>query len=340
MNRDQTTGLAAAARLSVFGQVARRLSEVLQDTAYAFAPATWRRASPKFDVSNAADAVKFFDEHGWVIFRNVFDVEEIHNFRQAVENIHQNAYAGDLLSSGDLGGRRLVLDRRILDIARCILRDTPSYFGDSTASADVGAMGFHKDNPDRENVGAPDWRSPYTVIRMGVYLQDHEAHSGGLAVRDGSHLAVNRNRGRPLAIPTRSGDVVVWSLRTTHSGYAARLRALPNVFVPVPVVKMLGPSAFAGRGVLSRVFRPLELERRLALFVTFGTGDGHQARYLSYLRTRRYAVAKWQATGYDPRVLDDAEACGVKVVRMGNEVSELDVAKLHEEHVELPSRIS
>ena len=340
MNRDQTTGLAAAARLSVFGQVARRLSEVLQDTAYAFAPATWRRASPKFDVSNAADAVKFFDEHGWVIFRNVFDVEEIHNFRQAVENIHQNAYAGDLLSSGDLGGRRLVLDRRILDIARCILRDTPSYFGDSTASADVGAMGFHKDNPDRENVGAPDWRSPYTVIRMGVYLQDHEAHSGGLAVRDGSHLAVNRNRGRPLAIPTRSGDVVVWSLRTTHSGYAARLRALPNVFVPVPVVKMLGPSAFAGRGVLSRVFRPLELERRLALFVTFGTGDGHQARYLSYLRTRRYAVAKWQATGYDPRVLDDAETCGVKVVRMGDEVSELDVAKLHEEHVELPSRIS
>lgn len=340
MNRDRTTATATANRMSVLGQAVRRLSEVLQDAAYAFAPATWRRAYPKFAVSNAADAVKFFDEHGWVIFRNVFDVEEIRNFRQAVENIHRKGYAGDLLSSGELGGRRLVLDPRILDIARCILQGAPSYFGDSTASADVGAMGFHKDNPDREDVGAPDWRSPYTVIRMGVYLQDHESHSGGLAVRDGSHLAVNRNSGRPLAIPTRSGDVVVWSLRTTHSGYAARLKALPNVFIPVPLVKMLGSAAFAGRGVLSRVFRPLELDRRLALFVTFGAGDGHQARYLSYLQTRRYAVAKWQATGYDPHVLGDAEACGVKLVLMGDEVSKVDVTKLHEEHVELPWQIS
>jgi hypothetical protein len=325
-----------ATRSSALREAVQRVAEVAQDAAYAFTPATWRRACQKFDISQAGEAVKFFDEHGWVIFRNAFNADEIRNFRQSVERIHQTSYAGDLLSSQDLGGCQFVLDRRILGIAKSILRGSPCYFGDSTASMDVGAMGFHKDNPDRDEVRAPDWRSPYTLVRIGVYLQDHESHSGGLAVRDRSHLAVNRNKGRPLAIPTRAGDLVLWSLRTTHSGYAARLKGLLQVFVPIPVVKVLGSPGFAKRRLFSKVFRPLELNNRLALFVTFGISDEHQARYLSYLQTRQYAVAKWQATGYDQTILDDAEARGVKLISMREQVSNLDISKLHKEHVELP----
>ncbi|MGH8114386.1 MAG: hypothetical protein ACREPS_04930 [Rhodanobacteraceae bacterium] len=287
-------------------------------------------------MSQSNEAVEFFDEHGWVVFRNVFDATEIREFRGRVERIRQTGYAGDLLSNKDFGGCRFILDERIVGIVRTILRAAPCYFGDSSASIDVGAMGFHKDNPDREDARAPDWRSPYTLVRVGLYLQDHAFHSGGLAVRDGSHLAVNRNKGRPLAIPSQPGDLVLWSLRTTHSGYAARLKAFPKVFVPMPVVKVLGSSSFAREHVLPGFFRPLDLDGRLAIFATYGADDEHQARYLAYLRTRQYAVGKWRATVYDQSVFDAAQARGVKLISMREQVSDLDVSKLNSAHVDLP----
>lgn len=336
MTLSPSAGSVLAAKSSIRRERIRRVAEVMRDAAYAFTPRTWRPRWQKFDVSQASEATEFFDEHGWVIFRNVFGHDEVLNFRRDVERIHQTSYAGDLLSSQDLGGSRFVLDRRILAIAKCILRATPCYFGDSSAPMDVGAMGFHKDNPDREDPGAPDWGSPYTLIRIGVYLQDHAWHSGGLAVRDQSHLAVNRNKGRPLAIPTRVGDLVLWSLRTTHSGYAGRLKLLPHVFVPIPLVKVLGSSGFARKHVLPMFFRPLELDKRLAIFVTFGINDEHQARYLAYLQTRQYAVSKWQSTVYGKHLLDDAEARGVGLISMRERVSTLDVSRLHKEHVHLP----
>lgn len=314
----------------------RRIVETLRDATYMLDLRTWRSSWPKFEPSQATEAAKFFDEHGWVIFRNVFDAAEIRALRKEVESLRQSGYAGDLLSSKDLGGYRFILDGRILGIVKSILRAAPCYFGDSSASIDVGAMGFHKDNPDREDARAPDWRSPYTLVRIGVYLQDHASHSGGLAVRDRSHLAVNRNKGRPLAVPTQQGDLVLWSLRTTHSGYAARLKSLPTAFVPMPLVKALGSSRFARKYVLPTFFRPLELENRLAIFATYGLNDEHQARYLAYLRTRQYAVAKWQATGYEQNILDDAEMRGVKLLSMREHVSDIDISKLHKEHVDLP----
>ena len=336
MTHIPTTDPIVPRKPSVAREGVRRMAETIRDAMYAFDPRTWRSKWPKFEPLQAREAVQFFDEHGWVIFRNVFDAAEIHEFRAAVESIRQTGYAGDLLSSKDLGGSRFILEGRIVGIVKTVLRGAPCYFGDSSASIDVGAMGFHKDNPDREDARAPDWRSPYTLIRIGVYLQDHAAHSGGLAVRDRSHLEVNRNKGRPLAIPTKQGDLVLWSLRTTHSGYAARLKTFPWVFVPMPLVKVLGSSRLAGASVLPRFFRPLEMDSRLAIFATYGINDEHQARYLAYLRTRQYAVSKWRATVYDDSIFDAAEARGVRLISMHEQVQNIEASKLHKEHVELP----
>ena len=336
MTHSPTLASTMARKSSMRRDRVRRVSEVIRDFLYIFSLRTWRPRWQKFDISQASAAVEFFDDHGWVIFRNVFDATEIRNFRQNVERVHQTSYSGDLLSSESLGGRKFVLDGRVLDIARYILRGTPCYFGDSSVSIDVGAMGFHKDNPDREDQGAPDWRTPYSLIRMGVYLQDHTWHSGGLAVRDRSHLTVNRNKGRPLAIPTQVGDLVLWSLRTTHSGYATRLKVLPQVFVPIPIVKLLWSSKLARRHLLSRLFRPLELSKRLAIFATFGIDDAHLARYLAYLQTRQYAVSQWQSSVYDEHLFDDAEAGGIRLVSMRERVSNIDVPNLNSEHVSLP----
>lgn len=340
MNRSLTSDSTMASKSSIRRERLQRMAEVIRDAAYVFSHRTWLPKWRKFDISQSSEAAQFFDDHGWVIFRNVFDATEIKNLRRDVECVQQASYPGDLLSCQSLGGRKFILDKRIIDIAKCILRDTPCYFGDSSASVDVGAMGFHKDNPDREDQGAPDWRTPYSLIRIGVYLQDHAWYSGGLAVRDRSHLTVKRNKGRPLAIPTQIGDLVLWSLRTTHSGYATRLKALPQVFVPIPIVKMLGSFNLARKYLLPVLFRPLELDKRLALFATFGIDDEHLARYTAYLQTRQYAVSKWQSTVYDRRLFDNAEAVGVKLTSMRERVSNIDVSNLNKGHVYLPWKLS
>ena len=45
--------------------------------------------------------------------------------------------------------------------------------------------GFHKDNADRVDPNAPDWNGRYTVLRFGIYLQDHYRHTGGLTCGTG-----------------------------------------------------------------------------------------------------------------------------------------------------------
>jgi len=317
----------------------RGLAEVAHDAVYALSPSTWLHKWPKFDVSQSSAAVEFFDAHGWVIFSRVFDGAEIDHLRQYAERSMQTSHAGDLLSNPHLGGRRFVFDDRVLKVAGAVLRGTPCYFGDSSVSVDIGAMGFHKDNPDKEESEAPDWQGRYTIIRIGLYLQDHAWHSGGLALRDRSHVALDTRKGRPLALPSEPGDLVLWSLRTTHSGYATRLRGFPKVFVPIPVVQQLALADDVKTTGIARLFRPRQFEQRMALFATFGIEDEHLRRYLAYLQTRQYAVQAWQASTYGQQMYDDARSKGVNLISMRERVAHLDLAKLNKMHVYFPWKV-
>src|SRR5690606_35997020 len=129
---------------------------------------------------------------------------------------------GDLLATP--GVNEALLDGKLVGIARQILgSDEIFYAGDGSFTVNGTQHGFHKDNADRNDPAAPDWRDPYTILRFGIYLQDHMFHSGGLNLRIGSHTKVSLTEGRNIAVRSRIGDVVVWSLRTTHSGNATQV---------------------------------------------------------------------------------------------------------------------
>jgi hypothetical protein len=297
-------------------------------------PTSRRADAMRFDVADSENATQFFDRHGWVIFCNVFSAAEIAEFRRLAATEEQRAYSGDILTSPTLGGERFVLDPRIVGVARMLLRGQPCYYGDSTVSIDIRMMGFHKDNPDREDQAAPDWQRPYTQLRMGLYLQDHAAHSGGLSVRDGSHHFVDHAKGRPIAMQTSVGDLVVWSLRTTHSGNSMRLRGIPRLFVPVPFARLLERHVPKLVRVLAR---PLGVQERMALFSSFGIDDAHLERYLAYLRTRRYAVTSWKSSHpIDDRTMAKATAVGLDLKSPPPAVREIDIDALNEKHVQLP----
>lgn len=289
------------------------------------------------------DAIERFWHVGFVIARAVFTVDEITALRHRAydalaadtargraERVGAVTFAkGDLLSKEALRG--VLLDPRIVSIAGDLLGGRPAYFGDSNFQIGEGVRGWHKDNrmPDRYMFSAPDWDGRYPLIRLGIYMQDHTDHSGGLGVRVGSHEPSRIGRwlsrelpfvgkrvrlaalsrlanlyGRPISVPTRVGDVVAWNLRTTHSGNAVRLRGAPRIKLPP--------------GIEDRVPRALRVEEereRVACFMTFARPGDHLSRYVEYLKTRPDAVENWRNSPVSDDVWRESGARGVDLIR-------------------------
>ncbi len=232
----------------------------------------------------SADQVLAFQRDGFVLVRNVLDRSEVTELRNAIQTFAGRAKTlghvlrsatGEVVPVTDLLGQPgvgwLLSDSRIVAIARRLVgREDLVYFGDSGSMVGGKLRGFHKDNTNRDTAEHPDWLSPYTLVRLGVYLQDHSRHSGGLKVRRSSHLHADITSGEIVDLPTQPGDVVAWSLRTTHSGFAVRVRGLPFVHLQ---------PRFEGR--LPAWLRRPESCLRIAAFMTFGTNDAHLRNYVA-----------------------------------------------------------
>jgi len=292
-----------------------------------------------FELPRLAEAATFFDEHGWVILKNVFSPSEVDGFRADVLASQRDRMDGDLLGNPRLG--RFILDGRTLSIARALVGAPPTYFGDSSwSSSNVVPqnLGFHKDNADKLSDRGPDWvPRKFPILRMGVYLQDHVEHSGGLGLRDRSHHTHDCSVGTPFAAPTAKGDVVVWSLRTSHTGFASRLRVFPSAFVPMGVQ---GRLAMRVRGDLDRprlLFRASEHPDRVALFSSFGADGPLLRRFLRYLKTRRYAIELWRSTEYSEAIRAEAARKGLGLIDAPAEAKGIDPMSVFEEHRELPA---
>jgi hypothetical protein len=269
-----------------------------------------------------------FAENGFAIVRNVFSRQEVADFRklvyrQAEEDAASNQMVddwegdpkvgrGDLLCKPHLW--RILLDPRIVAIARQLLPPNPIvYFGDSVYQLGNGGAGFHRDNIDRLDLAGPDWRDdPYPLLRMGIYLQDHRRHSGGLKVKVGSHL---RKDGRPFIVDSEPGDVVVWHLRTLHSGQTVRLRAIPN-FPWIPPTRHLRRLKIGAEMLPKWMVRPLE-QQRAVLFMSFGAESRHLDRYISeYLEKAEEPRKRMKASRFGREVWDEAERLQVTIRRI------------------------
>lgn len=292
--------------------------------------------NPRFGQDDLASARRYLNEHGWVVIRDVFSAAEIARFREAVTESRRLELRGDLLSNPLLSD--VITDSRIGRIVSALLPGPPLYFGDSgwnTAATDRIQMGFHKDNPDKEYQDAPDWRTPYTVFTTGLYLQDSAHHSGGVAVRDRSQDTLDLWHGRPIAVPAELGDFVVWSYRTSHTGYASRLRLFPDAFVPINVQSRL--TVRDANGAFPRfdprgIFRPAPPGERMALFMAFGIDDHHLRRTIRYQKTRRYWVKRAQCSTYSEEARARLSEAGIGLVDVAGELRGVDLATVPEGH--------
>ncbi|MBM0238748.1 hypothetical protein JNW88_19250 [Micromonospora sp. ATA32] len=268
--------------------------------------------------------VQQYWEKGYTIVRGVYSQEEIAEFRRGAL-AGQGKHPGDLLSHPEL--RSVVTDGRMLDVARQILdRDDIVYYADSAAAIREGVPSFHKDNADRDDPDGPDWGSPYTQIRFGIYLQDHYRHSGGLNVREGSHNKVNTTEGRVRQLCTRAGDLGVWSMRTSHSASGAILRwPFHNVHPHYSQVKRLPSWLIAPKD-----------GQRIALFVGLGADDAHLERYIDYLKSRAYVISNWKRTAWSEEAIREAEASGLRLRNVPAEIVGVEGLGQNVQHQPIP----
>ncbi|MBI3725402.1 phytanoyl-CoA dioxygenase family protein [bacterium] len=261
---------------------------------------------------------------GFVVVKDVFSHDEVESMRAALlavrDREHEAGLAlpfdadmpanvrvnGDLPGKGEL--RRfdyLVFDPRIISCARQALGDALLYFGDSTFQTGEGERGFHRDNADRDDRSGPDWKGDdYSLVRIGVYLQDHAMHSGGLQVKVGSHLASEPRRTPTVRLPCAKGDIAIWNLRITHSGNFVRPRGL-DVCLPPSI-----------EGRIPRFLRVPEERERVAVFLTYGlAGDRHTDHYIDWQRSRAECVSHWEHSGTGAYLEALAESRGVQLSR-------------------------
>lgn len=250
-----------------------------------------------------------FWRDGFTLVRNVYTEDEIEAMREdafAMEGKHK----GDLLSHPLLG--RVVVDGKMAEIARILLkRDDLVYFGDTAVAIREGTPGWHKDNADRRDPKAPDWRSPYTQLRFGIYTQDHAKHSGGLNVRQGSHNVPDFTTGKVVHLPSRVGDIGVWSMRITHSAAGTLLKWAPG--------RNRAPDPSEVKNIDPKIILPRH-KKRVVLFSALGADDEHHDRYVRYLKTREYMVNQWRETHYTDEQIGAMEAQGVKLRNVPKEI--------------------
>jgi hypothetical protein len=263
-----------------------------------------------------------FREHGYVVVKGLFGTAEIQQLRDIARDAIAEAErqgriltepgpegairvcAGDLLSNPSV--RHVLIDQRLLEVVRELLGGQPQYFGDSSLRiGKYGMRGWHRDNVNRRRwQRGPDWHGAYPILRCGLYLQDQSRHSGGLALRPGSHRPGLVRPTLPKLVDAGAGDLVAWVLRTVHSAEAVRLRGLPGLPLP-PRVQTRLPEGM----------RVPEDGERIVMFMTFGLAGAHLDNYIEYLKSRDYMRASWSHSRFGPEVWEEAERAGLHVLQ-------------------------
>ena len=272
-------------------------------------------------MSNLIIDKKKFDTDGYLLVEKVFSPTEIEQFRKLayeqyeidkskkldfqLPNLPTKAKynKGDLLSKEKL--HPILLDDRILSIAKTILgSDDLIYFGDSSYQIGTGLRGFHRDNIDRTDLNGPDWQGEYTLIRLGIYLQNHKEYSGGLKIKAGSHKNVD---GKAVFVGNEIGDVAVWSLKALHSGNAVRIKFFPNLSINK-----------AGReGMIPAFLKKDQQHERISLFMTFALKSSHLDRYIKeYSLKRNDTLDNLRASKYSGNALELAKQKHVEVMKL------------------------
>jgi hypothetical protein len=103
-------------------------------------------------------------------------------------------------------------------------------------------------------------------------------------------------------IPSEAGDIVFWSMRTSHSGNNIRPKWLPNLCLPPRVETRL-----------PRFLQIDEAAERFAAFCSMGAPGAHTDRLIEYQISREDCRDYWMHSYRSPEIEELARARGVEL---------------------------
>lgn len=196
-------------------------------------------------------------ENGYLEIENFYTPDDIKKMRDLClsEKFPKKGSVinGDLITYKVF--REIIFNDKLISFVKKILGDNIIYICDGSARGDDKALlkksrKYHSDSRADDF----DFTKEYPIYRFGIYLQDTEQFSGGLKIRPKSHLRLCIDHGTwlnglyrfikyfqfykkipPITVSagknlkTKRGDLLVWNMRLHHSGYAVRLKWLPNL---------------------------------------------------------------------------------------------------------------
>ncbi len=230
---------------------------------------------------------------GYVLVKSVFKKEHISSLRdKMIELSYNNPEIEEILLFEDV--QNLILNKKLIQIIKEILGTNEIlYFGDSGIVNHVEPFknrnGYHNDaRGEAKNI---PYNEEYPIVRVGIYFENYKDFSGGLKIKKKSHkyfifnfrrifadlikiaqILFTKTRyslgslklGKSVNLDLEEGDVIIWNLRTHHSGTSRRLKLFKNVCLQ-PYIEKLLPLW---------LFLPTKYSKnRCSIFSTFAKND-------------------------------------------------------------------
>lgn len=279
-----------------------------------------------------------FKEDGFLTVQNVFSREEISRFRKKILQIIDKGNSPDVTDVMFLNYssilmnkdflvypelREIMLDDRILTIVKSILGPSPVYFGFSKmfVNYEKRCLPAHRDNYNP----IEDWADDYSLLRIGLYLQDHSRNGGGLWVNAQSHKGIKKGKIMPTCVTGKEGSVAVWDFRSKHSVSSFSPHLLKGLKVPTFLELMYHR--------LYKLFISTNRKKlkkpRIFLHLLFAKDDLHLKRVVTKLSGEKkdgfWLKEQMRNTSYDQETLNYFENKGVTLVNLPDIINKKQV---------------
>lgn len=282
------------------------------------------------------EQITFFKVNGYLHLKNFFSEKLVDEFRAGCYRAAKDpSYKMD--ASGIPEFQLFPLRKKVISVVSQLLDcSAVQYPGLSQTRADDFARGkgyqWFNHNRGWHVDSHPDdmrYEKDYPVINTGVYLQNHEDFSGGLKVWPGSHktpcfsylnfksyfkslvadfvklrwvsLLFKLRPSTPRNIPSRSNDLIIWSMRLHHSGFAVRPKFFRNIALP-PIVDNWIPKWAARPPEKDRCVLITAYGKPCALFDKYMDTQARKAKRDDYYRNSPLGL---------PSVMEIAKSNGV-----------------------------
>ena len=189
---------------------------------------------------------KILAEEGYLLVKNVFTKEELNDCKNEIINYIKNnktlEHAGgitivDFIKQPDLQKTAsLKNNKKIHKILKEIFNNNYRFCSHN----DIGVnriAGWHKDKLNNEvakyetiDIWTEYKGEKHEVVKILIYLEDHNKNNDSLKVVPGSHLTSKINPEGYIQLNPKIGDVIIFDQRITHRGMEKQVK-YPRILV-------------------------------------------------------------------------------------------------------------